>query len=258
MYDSSVDHGPRRSWQFVFAGIALGFGFGGFFDGILLHQILQWHHLLSGLEDARRDIRTLIMADGLFHLLMYVIAATGLWLLWRSRTEHGDRHLLSNLAIGFGLWHVVDGVLSHWIIGLHRIRMEVDNPLFWDLLWLGVFGLVPLAAGWWLRRTQGIDRQRSTTLPTLTLLVVGAGLLAALPPSSSSTAVVLFRAGMSEADSLAAIQAIDGRIVWADTSKQLWAIDAPSGGNASKLYLHGAVWVSRTLLPAGCLVWTKA
>jgi uncharacterized membrane protein len=27
--------------------ILLGFALGGFFDGILLHQILQWHHLLS-------------------------------------------------------------------------------------------------------------------------------------------------------------------------------------------------------------------
>lgn len=258
MNDSSVDHSSRRSRQLVLAGLALGFAFGGFFDGIVLHQILQWHHLLSGLEDARRDIRTLIMADGLFHLLMYVIAATGLWLLWRSRTELGDRHLLSNLATGFGLWHVVDGVLSHWIIGLHRIRMDVENPLFWDLLWLGVFGLVPLAVGWWLRRTRGTGRQRSTTLPTLAILVVGAGLLAALPPSSSSTAVVLFRAGISEADVLAAIQAVDGRVIWADTSRQLWAIDASTGGSTSKLYLHGAVWVSSTLLPAGCLAWTKA
>src|SRR5690606_18965301 len=28
-------------------GTVLGFALGGFFDGILLHQILQWHHLLS-------------------------------------------------------------------------------------------------------------------------------------------------------------------------------------------------------------------
>ncbi|WP_460744124.1 DUF2243 domain-containing protein [Mariniluteicoccus endophyticus] len=28
-------------------GILLGIGLGGFLDGILLHQILQWHHMLS-------------------------------------------------------------------------------------------------------------------------------------------------------------------------------------------------------------------
>lgn len=257
MYDSSMDHGSRRAGQLSFAGLALGFSFGGFFDGILLHQILQWHHLLSGLEDARHDIRMLIIADGLFHLLMYLIAATGLWLLWRSRAEHGNPHLLSNLAIGFGLWHVVDGVLSHWVLGLHRIRMDVENPLFWDLLWLGVFGFIPLAVGWWLRRTSTSGRQRSTTLPSLALLIIGAGLLATFPPSSSSTAVVLFRAGMSEVDALAAIHAIDGRVVWADTSKQLWAIDASAGSSTSKLYLHGAVWVSSTLLPGGCFAWIK-
>ena len=30
------------------AGLLLGMALGGFFDGILLHQMLQWHHLLSG------------------------------------------------------------------------------------------------------------------------------------------------------------------------------------------------------------------
>lgn len=50
----------------IWAGYALGFGLGGFSDGILLHQILQWHHLLSGLEEARHDIRLLIASDGPF------------------------------------------------------------------------------------------------------------------------------------------------------------------------------------------------
>jgi uncharacterized membrane protein len=29
------------------AGIFLGPGLGGFFDGIILHQVLQWHHMLT-------------------------------------------------------------------------------------------------------------------------------------------------------------------------------------------------------------------
>jgi uncharacterized membrane protein len=32
-------------------GILLGIGFGGFFDGIVLHQILQWHHMLTSTGD---------------------------------------------------------------------------------------------------------------------------------------------------------------------------------------------------------------
>jgi len=55
----------------------LGFAIGGFFDGILLHQVLQWHHLLSGLQGGRfDDLRFQIMADGLFHLLMYLRSAS--------------------------------------------------------------------------------------------------------------------------------------------------------------------------------------
>lgn len=31
----------------ISAGIFFGLGLGGFFDGIVLHQLLQWHHMLS-------------------------------------------------------------------------------------------------------------------------------------------------------------------------------------------------------------------
>jgi uncharacterized membrane protein len=30
------------------AAILFGLGLVGFFDGIVLHQILQWHHMLAG------------------------------------------------------------------------------------------------------------------------------------------------------------------------------------------------------------------
>ena len=31
----------------IAAGILFGLGLGGFFDGIVLHQMLQWHHMLT-------------------------------------------------------------------------------------------------------------------------------------------------------------------------------------------------------------------
>ena len=34
------------------AGILLGVGLGGFFDGIVLHQLLQWHHMITNIRFA--------------------------------------------------------------------------------------------------------------------------------------------------------------------------------------------------------------
>ena len=56
----------------------LGFALSGFFDGILLHQILQWHHLLSATGG---DLAFQVAADGWFHVGMYAIAVAGLGVL---------------------------------------------------------------------------------------------------------------------------------------------------------------------------------
>lgn len=250
------------SWQLRFAGLALGFGIGGFFDGILLHQILQWHHLLSGIEQARYDIRILILWDGLFHLLMYIIAGIGLWLLWRGRNEFSaagaERRLLSNALVGFGGWHILDGVFSHWILGIHRIRMDVDNPLFWDLSWFAVFGIMPVIVGGLVRRggaDQGTRFMSSSF--ALVLVTAVAGPLAALPPTDQTQVVVLFRPDISEAQALTAILKVDAKILGSDPSGQMWAIDIKEG-NSSALYRYGAVLVSNSLLPLGCFSWTRA
>lgn len=38
----------------VWGTVLLGVGLGGFFDGIVLHQILQWHHTCSPALATRR------------------------------------------------------------------------------------------------------------------------------------------------------------------------------------------------------------
>lgn len=253
---------PSPVRQLALAGFALGFGLGGFFDGILLHQILQWHHLLSGLAAARQDVRFLVMADGLFHALMYVITAIGLWFLWRARRDWsmpgGDRSLVGAALIGFGAWHLVDALATHWLLGIHRIRMDTDVPLLWDVLWFLIFGVLPLAGGWLLPRRR-TERHRLLASPiALVLAVLIAAPTAAMPSSQQTTIVVLFRPGMSPSKAAAAISAVGGSIVWADQSNQLWAVDFSEGGNPQGLYLEGALLVSRSFLPAGCLGWIEA
>jgi hypothetical protein len=50
----------------VFApALTIGIGLGGFIDGIVLHQILGWHHMLSARTGF--DMRANELADGLFH-----------------------------------------------------------------------------------------------------------------------------------------------------------------------------------------------
>src|SRR5215204_3867153 len=54
----------------VSAGILFGLGLGGFFDGIVLHQILQWHHMLTSAgypADSVENLKINTFWDGLFH-----------------------------------------------------------------------------------------------------------------------------------------------------------------------------------------------
>lgn len=239
---------------------ALGFSLGGFFDGILLHQILQWHHLLSGLEQARLDIRVLILTDGLFHGLMYAVAIVGLYLLWTSRartTQSENEPSLPLAMIGFGSWHLVDAVLSHWILGIHRVRMDVEQPFLWDLSWLAVFGLLPLATGYYLMRRRSGSTSVLCSPVALVLATMIAGSIASFPAPRGETVIVLLRPGASETAMMTGLGAVDGRLVWTDRSNKVWAIDVPADAKPSRLYGYGALLVSNSIAPFGCLDWIR-
>ncbi len=178
---------------------ALGLAIGGFFDGIFLHQILQWHHLLSGIESRADDLRFQVMADGLFHLAMYVLLLCGLGLLWRPRRNSDISPLptanaIASTFMGFGAWHLIDALLSHWLLDLHRIKMDSPNPLFWDLLWLAVFGIGPLLLGWQLlkRPPPGAGSRPAVLLFGLSAVAVGAAAASLLPAARGAPQAVLF------------------------------------------------------------------
>ena len=164
-----------------------GFALGGFLDGILLHQILQWHHLLSGVTDAA-DLRFQMFWDGLFHGLHYLIALAGLVLLWRRRQDAaapgGGRALLAGALIGFGAWHLLDAVVNHWALGLHRINETVAEPLPWDLAF---FALGAATAALGLAIGQRGGRQSGRGLgATLGLALLVAAPAATLPPRGAA------------------------------------------------------------------------
>jgi uncharacterized membrane protein len=255
----------RFSSRFTWSGYLLGFALSGFFDGILLHQILQWHHLLTGLEgEAFRDLRVQVLADGLFHVLMYAIAVAGLGMLWRSRADltqpFAGRHLLACALIGFGAWHVLDGVLFHWMLALHRIRTAPPSPLFWDLLWFFIFGVAVIFAGLVLRRGSGagsarVPHEGMAASVALTLAAVLSAHSAALPPPASSAALVVLRPGVSASDFLDGLSETRAGILWADPSGAVWTVRLESGRDARALYAHGALLVTASPVVLGCLAW---
>lgn len=253
---------PRRH---PWAGFLLGFGMGGFFDGILLHQILQWHHLLSGLNAASlADLRVQVVADGVFHALMYAVAGAGLWSLYHSRGAGlpPRKRLLAEFLIGFGAWHVIDAVLSHWVVGLHRLRMDVADPLPWELAWLVLFGIVPLLAGWVLRRqgpgAGGAGGAGGAAVSALLAVVITTAAALNLYPVSApaqDTSVVVLRPGASAAGLLAALDGTDARVVWADPSGGVWVLADAPGATLFSLFGAGALYVSGASAPGGCSAW---
>ena len=154
--------GNRRA-PLIAAGIFLGLGLGGFVDGILLHQLLQWHHMLSSVRPTITvsDLELNMVWDGLFEAATWVLTVVGLVLLWRA----GDRDdvpwssktFVGSLLIGWGAFNIVEGLIDHQILGIHHVKPGT-NELAWDLGFIAL-GAVMAVAGWILLQAE----QNSTT-----------------------------------------------------------------------------------------------
>jgi len=245
----------KASPWIVWSG-TLGFGLGGFFDGVLLHQILQWHHLLS-LVPGLDDLRVQVLWDGYFHALMYLVVVAGLWGLWRARRRAlaapGNLRLLGAALLGFGAWHLIDAVLSHWLLGIHRIKLDSPQPLLWDVTWLAIFGLVPLFAGRLLLRTSAA--RPGSPAAALCVLAMLSGLLGGWalrePPGQRFTTVV-FAPGVTPAGMFGALDAAGARLVWSDRAMGVVVVDVDKA-QRWRFYRHGALLVGGTALAAGCV-----
>lgn len=136
----------------ISSGILLGAGLGGFFDGILLHQILQWHSMLSSVRPPT-DLVTMkynMLWDGLFHAFTWIMTVAGITRLWRagqrSDVPWSTRTLVGSLAMGWGLFNSIEGLIDHQILGIHHVHPG-EGQLAWDIGFIAS-GLIMIAAGW--------------------------------------------------------------------------------------------------------------
>lgn len=157
-----------KSTSLFRAGIVLGLGLGGFLDGIVLHQILGWHHLVCTTATCQpvsiEGLQRQIQQDGFFHLAMWMFTVAGVVLLFRAgrekpQPEDGGRMLSGALLVGWGLFNFVEGLIDHQLLGIHHVRPGHPWSFLFDMLFL-VSGLVLATAGLWLARSTGIRRSR--------------------------------------------------------------------------------------------------
>jgi len=144
--DSSTDRAtgaddPSRrvsSRGLLGAGV-FGFGFSGLFDVLLLHHVLQWHHLVSGYYPTTTvaGLRTNLLADGLFSLALRPLAGVA--------------------VVGLGAFDLFDVVVNHALLGAHHAlsRGGAYDP-YWAAVSLAVVGV-----GAYVYRTGVAGRDRA-------------------------------------------------------------------------------------------------
>jgi uncharacterized membrane protein len=145
-----------RAPAFVF-----GLGLGGFIDGIVFHQILQWHHLLTDTGDNPSDtvagLEANTLADGFFHLATWMLVVAAMLLTVRAWQRHELappwRAHFGMLLAGWGVFNLVEGIVDHQLLGIHHVRDDLGGPLSWDLAFLAS-GLLLIVGGSALARSR--------------------------------------------------------------------------------------------------------
>ncbi|MDF2959034.1 MAG: hypothetical protein K0S39_769 [Paenibacillus sp.] len=133
------------TWRGAFL---LGIGIIGMLDGILFHQILQWHSVYMHTDRAHQ-----IVSDGFFHLAVTAVTFWASVVLWKSdpleEAAGGKRIFTSGLLTGAGLFNFIEGIVNHHMLQLHHVKpgpFQTEYDLLFD-----ASGLILIAAGLMLK-----------------------------------------------------------------------------------------------------------
>jgi uncharacterized membrane protein len=136
----------------------LGIGCLGAFDGIVFHQLLQWHSVYM---DTHRHGQ--IVSDGLFHTFTVIALIVGALMLWQAGHPNdiarGKQLLLGGVLMGGGGFNLVEGLVNHHILQIHHVREGVLHELAYDLAFLAS-GVLLYAIGFYIKKSAD-DRRLS-------------------------------------------------------------------------------------------------
>ena len=139
------------------ASVIIGIGFGGFVDGILLHQILQVHEMLSNKIAATNYTGKSVNMfwDGIFHAFCFFSAVTGVVQLWklmlRNDVDRSGNLFVAGLMFGWGTFNLVEGLMDHQILKLHNVIEFAQDHATGNYIFLST-SVVMSVIGWLLVR----------------------------------------------------------------------------------------------------------
>ena len=139
------------------AAVLLGVGLGGFADGILLHQIFQWHNMVSNWypPDTMEMMSFNMTWDGLFHAAVWLVTLIGVLVLWSVAYSRQAIPTLTKfigaMVLGWGLFNLVEGVIDHQLLAVHYVR-QVPNYTVYNLTFLAIGGIGFILIGWLMMR----------------------------------------------------------------------------------------------------------
>ncbi|SDH26968.1 Uncharacterized membrane protein [Alteribacillus persepolensis] len=134
----------------IIGSFLMGFGTLGALDGIIFHQLLQWHSVV--METTRQGQ---IMSDGFFHLAVTITLIGGGLVLWiagkPTDVTRGVQLLIGSFLIGGGVFNLLEGIINHHLLQIHRVKPGDPNALLYDLGFLAI-GLGLFLAGYVIYR----------------------------------------------------------------------------------------------------------
>jgi uncharacterized membrane protein len=139
---------------------------GGFVDGIVFHQILQLHGMVSAVRPKTSliNVQVNMVWDGVFHACTWITTAAGIAMLFHAGKRAGrawnGQVLCGAMVMGWGLFNLVEGTVDHHVLQLHHV-VEARGLSVYDWLFLAS-GAAMIVGGWvWVRAGGGA----STTMP---------------------------------------------------------------------------------------------
>ncbi|OES43431.1 DUF2243 domain-containing protein [Domibacillus iocasae] len=124
---NQIHYSARNLWS----GFLFGIGFIAFFDEMVFHQLLHWHHFYD-----KSTTGIGLVSDGFFHAFSWLATVGGLFLFADLRRRHALwlKRWFGGVLLGAGVFQLYDGTIQHKLMGIHQIRY-VENILPYDLTW---------------------------------------------------------------------------------------------------------------------------